>query len=636
MLLRPHSSVEISGGFDTTSFTIVDSQNSFALLQGKQYEQPIAATLRALVENGLDSQTEANASTPIRVLVKNNDISVTDKGTGISPDIFETSFTKFFASTRTHSNAYHGFFGVGAKAPLSVASKFNVTTIFEGTEYSWECQRGTPAPTAQLLSSKATTHSSGTTVTVCLDDVDRDYAQRYIWEDAVKTLMAQMPGVVEGSTAPRWIPSAKEPVLLIGGMPYPLPPASVLGVPEMLYERQAFEMPVAQDEPEVSTHKGKQFGASPKTRTSMMRDKPRIEMRYEVLTVSMNIGDLDIHFSKERIAFTNANIEKLREATIQQWANQQWSLANEFSVHPQAKHIAWRMPLATAKQLESQGCATDVLAWATRPMCLQGPHTALSDGATGLKIYQAAANSKSNTEHKNWIARIELYTQIQEVKDWATAWGLAIDWNKIPQTNNCLQACVINYDGVDRLPLYTSTLESLHALQTAQKEDMVILTLDEAWYQLDASFREQLSTWWSLHVAQNFIFTPLSIEEVQATIPSAKSFRDYCKEKMETLLANVPEDVLGGKTVVFDYNRGTLPKWASSGLNPNSIIACNSPNEALAVFPAVARWLGMPDLECTTLGDWRDKLVDQLPILEMLPSKLSSSDIEHLTDLLTP
>ena len=51
------SAVEISSAFESTAFTIVDSKNSFALLQGKHYENPSIAVLRALVENALDTQT---------------------------------------------------------------------------------------------------------------------------------------------------------------------------------------------------------------------------------------------------------------------------------------------------------------------------------------------------------------------------------------------------------------------------------------------------------------------------------------------------------------------------------------------------------------------------------------------------
>lgn len=177
MLLHSRaSSIEFSDGFESSSFTIVDSKNSFALLQGKQYEDPINATLRALVENALDAHIDSKASEKIKIHVSQTETSVQDVGPGISPAAFENHFTKFFASNRTHSNDYHGFFGVGAKAPLAVAKQFHVRTIHEGTEYTWICRRGDPAPTAELLESMpASAGHAGTTITLTHDSMDAWY-----------------------------------------------------------------------------------------------------------------------------------------------------------------------------------------------------------------------------------------------------------------------------------------------------------------------------------------------------------------------------------------------------------------------------------------------------------------------------
>ena len=177
MLLHPKSSaVEVSSAFDTTSFTIIESQNSFALLQGKQYQNVIVATLRALVENALDAHTDSGTSEKIKIVVQVNNVSVQDHGLGISPEVFENNYTKFFASNRTHSNKYHGFFGVGSKAPLAAAEEFNVRTVYDGTEYLWTCRRGDPNPTATLVAEKkALPGQQGTTVTIPIGYIDKPF-----------------------------------------------------------------------------------------------------------------------------------------------------------------------------------------------------------------------------------------------------------------------------------------------------------------------------------------------------------------------------------------------------------------------------------------------------------------------------
>lgn len=640
MLLRPHSSVEISGGFDTTSFTIVDSQNSFALLQGKQYEDPINATLRALVENALDTQTEAGVSTPIELNFGRETIQVTDKGMGISPEVFANNFTKFFASNRTASNAYHGFFGVGAKAPLSVATKFKVTTVHGGLEYVWECRRGQPTPTAQMLSSHPTKKSTGTTVELLTQDMSHWHNDTNLWRRRAQDLMNSMPTKIKGVAS--HLDSSRSslgPELLIGGMPYPLPSAKTLGLPEHIYTGQLLKIPVGTTESATADappeYRGKKFGTRP-ARTTKKPPEIQFEERAHKVRVTMDIGDLDIHFSKERVATTNSNIEKLREATLKQWYKQQWEMANEFSAHPQAKEIDWRMPMDVAKVLATQGHATHVLAWATRPKCLEGPCTALN-AATPLTLLQASANSKSTTEHKNWIARVELHTQFKEIEAWAAEWSQPIQWSKIPQTNNCLEASVVNYDGVDRLPLYTSTLEALYEKQLKRKEDIIILTLDAEWYNLDASLREHLSQWWELHARANFIFTPLTLAEAQVVVPTAKSFRESCREKMTTLLANVPENILGDKTICLEYDGGrNASKWLKSMVPPEAILNSTNTRASLEAFPAMLAWLDMPAVECTTLDRLYEQHLAKMPILRLLPNSLGSADTQHLIELLSP
>ena len=155
--IKETSNVEISGMFENASFGIVESEHTYELLTGKQYTNPWTATLRALFENALDAHTEAKVDRPIDIQFQKDLLVITDYGKGISPEIMENYYTKYFASNRTVSDDYYGGFGVGSKAIFSVVPSVILQTSYEGTLYEWKLSKEKNAkPTAELLHTQPT------------------------------------------------------------------------------------------------------------------------------------------------------------------------------------------------------------------------------------------------------------------------------------------------------------------------------------------------------------------------------------------------------------------------------------------------------------------------------------------------
>jgi len=107
-----------------------------ARLLRNNYSDTILATMREIVANALDVTSKRKPEITLPTGVQ-PDFIVRDFGVGLSEEDMLGLYTKYGKSTKRGTNNAIGGFGIGRFAPLSYASSFIVTSIFEGHKTSY-------------------------------------------------------------------------------------------------------------------------------------------------------------------------------------------------------------------------------------------------------------------------------------------------------------------------------------------------------------------------------------------------------------------------------------------------------------------------------------------------------------------
>ncbi len=130
-----------SHDFDSVNCTIdAEDMRYVASLLRNNYSKPVLAVIREIVANGLDANSEANASRRVEVTVPSTmtpHFVVRDFGGGLSQEDVFGLYSKYGKSTKRSSNNYIGAFGIGKFAPLSYGSNFTVVSYYGGLKTSY-------------------------------------------------------------------------------------------------------------------------------------------------------------------------------------------------------------------------------------------------------------------------------------------------------------------------------------------------------------------------------------------------------------------------------------------------------------------------------------------------------------------
>lgn len=136
--------VFMSEGMKVHKFRVKINRQSFKLLYGDLYSDPISAFIRELSTNAHDSHIKAGKpESPFEIHLP-NDLEpffyVKDFGTGLSPNQIcgeDGIYITFCESDKIQSDEFTGCLGLGSKSPLAHTDNFTVTSNYNGTKYSY-------------------------------------------------------------------------------------------------------------------------------------------------------------------------------------------------------------------------------------------------------------------------------------------------------------------------------------------------------------------------------------------------------------------------------------------------------------------------------------------------------------------
>jgi len=168
---------EIDTNFEKTqSFRIAGNSKMFEILSSKLYSDPIAAIVRELSTNAVDSHIQAGKEgVPFEVhlpTLLEPWFSVMDFGVGMSHEEILQVYTVYGESPKDSSNLYNGALGLGSKSPFGYTQEFTVVSIKDKTKNTYLCYINNGFPDISLISSEETEEGNGVTVQVPVTEKD--------------------------------------------------------------------------------------------------------------------------------------------------------------------------------------------------------------------------------------------------------------------------------------------------------------------------------------------------------------------------------------------------------------------------------------------------------------------------------
>ena len=118
-----------------------DLPGILSILSDKLYSNRIAAVLREYSCNAWDAHVDAGIpDKPFIVTLPTSlipELTIRDYGKGLSMEGVLNVYARYGKSTKTHTNAQKGMFGLGAKAAFAYTSAWNVTSYHRGLRMSF-------------------------------------------------------------------------------------------------------------------------------------------------------------------------------------------------------------------------------------------------------------------------------------------------------------------------------------------------------------------------------------------------------------------------------------------------------------------------------------------------------------------
>ena len=175
---------------------------------------PDVSAARELISNAIDSTKQANSKNPILVSYSSytRQISVTDKGTGMSYDELINIYTHYGASTKTNDKDSIGEFGLGAKAPLAYTDSFLITTVKDSVEINAVVTKTESVPKLTIINiDKNSNKENGTVISFNYQKKDFIFYEDYFEEN-----LSEIPIKFSNTSSTESYIKAKNPFVING------------------------------------------------------------------------------------------------------------------------------------------------------------------------------------------------------------------------------------------------------------------------------------------------------------------------------------------------------------------------------------------------------------------------------------
>ena len=300
------------------------------VLTSRMYTNKLTAVIREIFTNAVDANVEAGRPNhPVDITLpaiiplepQSNQLIIRDYGIGISPERAPDFFT-FMTSTKRDDNIQCGGYGLGSKSPYAITSQFTVTTIHDGIEYIYACSLNNGMPIAALLNSRPSNDSSGTRVAIPI--VEQHHRRRcynevmniVMWSRAVTNIYN--PEDTGGETTRRLLDRRNDYDYEYGAPGpfiskafskriYTLLCFTIGGIPYTISDSKVFDT--------ITTYL-KEQGYSIRNLHNVDPSWEQAKNVVDSIVIPVPIGYLELPPQRETLAWSESNIEKLKELSL--------------------------------------------------------------------------------------------------------------------------------------------------------------------------------------------------------------------------------------------------------------------------------------------------------------------------------
>ena len=206
------------------------------------YSDPEMAVLREYSCNARDSHLAVGQTRPIEITLPNNFdhyLVIEDFGLGLSIDDITDIYSRYGASTKRGTNDQTGMLGLGSKSALTYASQFTMTAVKDGVRSEVLISvKVDGSGKMEVMDTVTTTEPNGVRITIPTKPANdfADKARKFFqyWAEGTVLVNGEQPetigdltdcgdGMFITDTGRSWQTREQNDIIVMGGVPYPLP-----------------------------------------------------------------------------------------------------------------------------------------------------------------------------------------------------------------------------------------------------------------------------------------------------------------------------------------------------------------------------------------------------------------------------